>query len=109
MEESHGKVGAMRAVGSSGEILYLMHQRWPFPHVPSGDGEVLSFAVTQEPWAGVAVTNGSVARFAERLPCSDVTAKFFPGKLDGMCFPLRFQMHRLFLATHHHRLPASQS
>lgn len=52
--------------------------------MPSGDGEVLSFVVTQEPWAGVAVTNGSVARFAKRLLCSDVLAKFFPGKLDGM-------------------------
>ena len=59
------KPGAGGAVGSSGEILYLVHQCWLFPHAPSGDGEVLSFVVTQEPWAGVAVSNGSVARFAK--------------------------------------------
>lgn len=51
MEERQGRANQVlgEAAGSSGEILCLVNQRWPFPRELSGDDEVLSFPVTQEP------------------------------------------------------------
>lgn len=49
------------------------------PCILLGDSRVPSLAVTREPRVGVAVTRGSVARFAKRLLSSDVLARFlFP-------------------------------
>ena len=51
------------------------------------DDEVLSFVVTQEPEAQIAVTNDLVVCSVERLLCSPFIARLFSGKLNGMDFP----------------------
>lgn len=101
------KPGAGGAVGSSGEILYFVHHCWPFPCAPSGDGEVLSFAVTQEPWAGVAVIYGLVACFA-KTPLLWCPSQILSWKIEWDAFLQQFQMRRVFLAAHYRRLSASQ-
>jgi len=101
MEESHGRKNQVLR-----ELLAAQRNSLPgasvlaVPRVLLGTVRFLSFVATQEPRTGLAVTDGSVACFAKRLLCSDVLAKFFPGKLDGMLFPCnsRFTGYSLLLA-----------